>query len=416
MTSSRPGFPFRVFALAFIVSIVSALIGDVLSWQIHQRANRLMEKHIILTKNVGHIMLLDEALTMSARMAVATGDMRYEQRYDQLEPQLTSAIDRVRALQPQEETTNFVGETDAANTALVKMERQAFALAHQGKAQEATDLLASAEYLKLKNNYADGMRKTVEAVGALIESDSRNENLVSLLSVAASVSSVLILVLTWLLAARSARSWMRERERAERLERQFESIVESTNDAVISKTLNGIITSWNPGAEKLFGYTAEEAVGNPMLMLIPDDRQHEERKILAHIARGERVEHFESVRRRKDGQLVDIAATISPILDGDGKVAGASKIARDISERKRQENLINEHYALLTRQKTELEATLARVRRLEGMLSICMQCKKIRTGNNDWHQLEQYIGENSDAVFSHGLCPDCLRKAMKKLD
>ena len=74
MTSSRPGFPFRLFALAFIVSIVSALIGDVLSWQIHQRANRLMEKHIILTKNVGYIMLLDEALTMSARMAVATGD------------------------------------------------------------------------------------------------------------------------------------------------------------------------------------------------------------------------------------------------------------------------------------------------------------------------------------------------------
>ena len=317
---------------------------------------------------------------------------------------------------PQAEMTNFVGETDAANTALVKMERQAFALAHKGKAREATDLLASAEYLKLKDTYADGMRKTVEAAGALIESDSRNENLVYLLSVAASVSSVLILVLTWLFAAKSARSWIVERERAERLARQFKSIVESTNDAIIGKTLNGIITSWNPGAEKLFGYTAEEALGNSMLMLMPDGRQHEEREILAHIARGERVEHFESVRRRKDGQLVDISATISPIMDDDGKVVGASKIARDISERKRQENLINEHNALLTRQKAELEATLVRVRRLEGMLSICMQCKKIRTGNNDWHQLEQYIGENSDAVFSHGLCPDCLEKAMKKLD
>ena len=416
MSSSRPGFPFRLFALAFIVSIVSALIGDVLSWQIHQRLNSLMEKHVTLTQNAGRVMLLDEALTMSARMAAATGDLRYEQRYDLLDRQLTATIERIRALLPQGETTNFIGETDAANTALVKMERQAFALTHQSRAKEASDLLASAEYLKLKDTYAGGMRKTIEAVGALIESENRKANLVLALSVAASALSVLILVLAWSFAAKSARSWIVERERAETLARQFESIVESTNDAVIGKTLNGIITSWNPGAEKLFGYTAEEALGNPMLMLIPDDRRHEEREILAHIARGERVEHFESVRRRKDGQLVDISATISPIMDDDGKVVGASKIARDITERKRQENLINEHNALLTRQKAELQATLARVRRLEGMLSICMQCKKIRTQNNDWHQLEQYIGENSDAVFSHGLCPDCLGKAMKKLD
>ena len=91
-------------------------------------------------------------------------------------------------------------------------------------------------------------------------------------------------------------------------------------------------------------------------------------------------------------------------------------IVRDITERKRQENIIKESHALLTRQKAELEETLGRIKRLEGLLSICMQCKKIRTENNDWHQLEQYIGEHSDAVFSHGLCPECLEKAMKKLD
>jgi hypothetical protein len=88
----------------------------------------------------------------------------------------------------------------------------------------------------------------------------------------------------------------------------------------------------------------------------------------------------------------------------------------DITERKRQQDLINEHNTLLTRQKAELEATLGRIRRLEGLLSICMQCKKIRTENNAWLQLEKYIGENSDATFSHGLCPECLNKEMKKLD
>ncbi len=89
---------------------------------------------------------------------------------------------------------------------------------------------------------------------------------------------------------------------------------------------------------------------------------------------------------------------------------------RNQIELKRQRNIVKEQNALLKRQKEALEATLSRVKRLEGLLSICMQCKKIRTENNDWHQLEQYIGEHSDAVFSHGLCPDCLEMAMKKLD
>ena len=91
-------------------------------------------------------------------------------------------------------------------------------------------------------------------------------------------------------------------------------------------------------------------------------------------------------------------------------------IVRDISERKQQENIIKESHALLIRQKAELEETLARIKRLEGLLKICMQCKKIRTENNDWLQLEKYIGEHSDAVFSHGLCPECLEKEVKKLE
>ena len=99
----------------------------------------------------------------------------------------------------------------------------------------------------------------------------------------------------------------------------------------------------------------------------------------------------------------------------DGKPLRMMGTHADIGERKRQEILINEHNTLLKRQKSELEATLGRIKRLEGMLSICMQCKKIRTENNDWHQLEQYIGEHSDAVFSHGLCPECLEQKLKEL-
>ena len=115
------------------------------------------------------------------------------------------------------------------------------------------------------------------------------------------------------------------------------AIVESSNDAIIGKTLQGVITSWNPGAQRLFGYSAAEAIGQPMQMLIPPERQSEEPEILARLARGESVDHFETVRRRKDGSLVDISTTISPVRDAGGQITGASNIARDITERKHQE-------------------------------------------------------------------------------
>lgn len=132
--------------------------------------------------------------------------------------------------------------------------------------------------------------------------------------------------------------------------RQYKAIVDSTADAIISKTLSGIITSWNQGAERIFGYSAAEAIGKPMQIFIPADRSNEAVEILARIAKGERVEHFETVRRHKDGRMVNVSTTISPILDVAGKVIGASKIARDITERKNLEAQIKQmaHYDVLT--------------------------------------------------------------------
>lgn len=116
------------------------------------------------------------------------------------------------------------------------------------------------------------------------------------------------------------------------------AIVESSHDAIISKDLNGIITSWNSGAEQLFGYTADEIIGKPVTTLIPADRQHEEPAILERLRRGECIDHFETVRQRKDGTLVEISLTVSPVRNADGRVIGASKIARDITELKRVRN------------------------------------------------------------------------------
>jgi PAS domain S-box-containing protein len=127
------------------------------------------------------------------------------------------------------------------------------------------------------------------------------------------------------------------RHLAEITSRQLGAIVASSEDAIIGKDLNSIITSWNFGAERIFGYTADEMIGTSIMRLIPPDRQEEEREILSRIRRGERFDHFETVRLAKDGRQLNLSITVSPIKDGTGRVMGASKVARDITERKRAE-------------------------------------------------------------------------------
>jgi PAS domain S-box-containing protein len=136
-----------------------------------------------------------------------------------------------------------------------------------------------------------------------------------------------------------------EREQADEARARLAAVVESSEDAIVSKTLNGTITAWNPGAETLFGYSSSDAVGKPMRMLLPPERASEEFDILARIGRGERVQHFETVRLRKDGRKIDVSVTISPIKDSRGAIVGASNVARDISERRRSEQALNESFA-----------------------------------------------------------------------
>lgn len=128
-----------------------------------------------------------------------------------------------------------------------------------------------------------------------------------------------------------------ERRQAEETRARFGAIVDSADDAIVSKTLDGVIQSWNPGAEKLYGYSAAEAVGRHITLVIPPDRWSEEEEVLARIRRGERVEHFDTVRVARDGRRLDISLTVSPVRNTAGEIIGASKIARDITERRRIE-------------------------------------------------------------------------------
>jgi PAS domain S-box-containing protein len=152
-----------------------------------------------------------------------------------------------------------------------------------------------------------------------------------------------------------------ESRRADEIRFRLAAIVESSDDAIVSKTLDGIITTWNIGAERMFGYRADEVIGKPITILIPPSSLDEEPEILARLRRGERIEHYETVRRRKEGSLLDVALTVSPVKDANGKIIGASKIARDITERKRaadeKEQLLEAQRVSLT--KDEFLATIS---------------------------------------------------------
>jgi PAS domain S-box-containing protein len=159
------------------------------------------------------------------------------------------------------------------------------------------------------------------------------------LAINATSSIVVFGFLVWL-SARQMNREHEERRQVEEVRGRMAAVVDSSDDAIISKDLEGVITAWNRGAQKVFGHSAAEAVGQSMRILIPAERAGEEPDILARIARGESVEHFETVRLRKDGRRIDISATISPIRDGSGVIVGASKIARDISKSKADEREI----------------------------------------------------------------------------
>ena len=135
------------------------------------------------------------------------------------------------------------------------------------------------------------------------------------------------------------------RQKADKAIALLAAIVDSSDDAIISKTLDGVIMSWNAGAERLFGYSAKEAIGQHISLIIPPNRRNEEKIILERLRRGERIDHFDTVRIRKDGTLLDISLTISPVRDSEGKILGASKIARDVTQRKRVERALHDSEA-----------------------------------------------------------------------
>jgi PAS domain S-box-containing protein len=178
--------------------------------------------------------------------------------------------------------------------------------------------------------------------------------------------------------------------------------VESSEDAIYGKTLDSIIVSWNPAAERIYGYQAAEVIGRSIAILFPLDRRDELLEIMSSIRRGELVGFHQTERLRKDGRIIPVSTTISPIRNMEGQVIGASSIARDITKQKQADD---ERLGLIK----ELTEALGHVKKLSGLLPICASCKRIRDDQGYWQQVETYITRHTDAVFTHGICPECVK-------
>jgi len=201
----------------------------------------------------------------------------------------------------------------------------------------------------------------------------------------------------------------RLRKRAEGAMQYLAAIVESTEDAIYGKDLDSMIASWNPAAERLFGYSSEEIIGRSTILLFPLNRRDELLDIVASIRRGETVSIPDTERLHKDGQIIPVSVTISPIKNTQGEIIGASSIARDLRPQKQAEQ---ERRQLSRR----LFVATKELRTLSGMLPICASCKRIRDDQGYWEQVETYITKHSEVVFSHSLCPECAVEYERNFD
>jgi PAS domain S-box-containing protein len=263
--------------------------------------------------------------------------------------------------QSEEETQALNEELTAANEEITAANEELTAINEE--VVEARDKLSRSNDL-LEQRVAERTRDLQESEQ---ETQALNEELTAINEEVAATNEELMATNEELAESQhQLQQMVDELRQADMRSAKLAAIVESSDDAIIGKDLNGVVTAWNQGAQKIFGYTEEEVVGYPILKLIPEDLQHEEPGILARLRKGEKIDHYETVRRTAEGRLIDVSLTISPIHDKEGKVIGVSKIARDISEQKRDEQRKNDFIGMASHElKTPLTSLIALVQVLQ---------------------------------------------------
>ena len=363
----------------FVVALALLLVAAALSYRSSvevQAATAAVAGAFRLLREAQDVLILVTDAETGQRGYLLTGDRAYLSPYERAVTSLPAALQRFRTL-----TSDSPEQKRGVDELSVLLDEKMAELAATVGARRTADVDAALEIVRTGKGQAlmDRIRQTV---GAIIDDQSRQLEArqaqvtrrtreAIYITVGALVLAMAATTFATVIMLRNVRE--RERARAARAEqavreeavRRLAAIVDNSDDAIIGKDLNGIIQSWNRGAERIFGYRAEEAVGQPITIIIPPDRREEEETVLRRLRKGERTDPFETVRWTKQGHLIDISLTVSPIRNADGVVIGASKISRDITERKRIEadlkrlnETLEERVAERTRQLAEINAEL----------------------------------------------------------
>ncbi len=358
--------------VALIVGVLSAAVLGLLYWQAQSQDQVLDEKREVLVENIGQLRLLDETLTMSARLAAAAEDPkledRYEERYDEADAEIVDLTEETLNLFPTSEVRQRFETIQGPLDRLLAMDDRALALTREGRNSEALKLLEGPEYERYKQRYIGVLDATFAALKGAEERERQRLETYRLALLGAATLGLALVFLGWSFAIRT----LIKRRRAEEENARLASIVQNSTDAIDSKTLDGTITSWNPGAERLYGYSQEEIKGKNVSVLLPPERLDEMMEVLRRVGRGETVSEYEIERFSKDGRRIPISLTASPVRDSADAIVAISAIARDITERKRAEEELNFQKTLLEAQS---EASI------DGILAVSSDDRRVLSFN-----------------------------------
>lgn len=336
----RFNFPIKAIGLALVVSILIVGFCLIQYLYLERRSDDLHSRHLSLSLNIGRIMLLDEVLTMSARMAAATGDMKYEDRYNQFEPELDILINETLNMFKGKATDVYIKQTNRANMELVQMERNAFSLIRDGRRDDASFLLNSPAYLRQKVIYSIGMRQTLSILKTESELLLNREKGYKLIFYVFSIIGVAIIFVGWVISIRAMRRWITEQRDTEaklrESEERYRDLFENANDLIQSVDENGGFIYVNRKWKNVLGYTDEEIKEITLINILRKDTIPHCMEIFNELQKGKDIENVEAVFVTKGGEEIFVEGKVGARMQ-DGKFISTKGIFRDVTDRKRLE-------------------------------------------------------------------------------
>ena len=396
----------RLTFAAFVAAL--ALLGVTataayLAYEAELRERHLAQEASAALQSVSGLRAAVLATESAGRGFAPTGDLAFLSRLDEAVAQARSELDQLRRAPGDAEEDALVAELEELVDERIARSREVIAARRDEGAEAAVALIATRQGLLVTDRIVEACSRLDARLGARLEAAqahaARHALASSLTALGAFVIGILLASLTVLLLRARLKAAAEAQEVAEGLVQ----LVGASDEAIIGKSLDGIVLSWNSGAERLYGYTEGEMVGRPIGVIVPEDRRAEIGAAVARVHAGATVAPFDTVRLRKDGSRVPVSVSLAPVRGADGTVVGVATVARDATAALRA---ASDREALIV----ELRRAAQRQRTLEGLLPTCAWCKAIRDETGTWLPMESYLGQRAPLQFTHGICTACTER------